>query len=327
MISVYTPQAYHGPPKNRPFFEGWYIKLIDPAHKYRLAIIPGIFFATEKSKSHAFIQVLNGSTGDSYYFEYPVDAFGASSRSFEVEIADNFFSEHELSVNLSNDQFDLKGKLNFFKLNKWPITISSPGIMGWYAYVPFMQCYHGIVSLDHQINGSLRINNSEIDFSDGKGYMEKDWGKSFPEAYIWCQSNHFEAAKTSLTTSVAIIPWLTGAFPGFITGFLLEGKLYRFATYTGAKIRHLRVTDNAIEWVVKKKSLMLEMHITKSIGGILQAPTTLNMDRRISETMLGKVQLRLTSKNILIFEGSGFNAGVEAAGKLDKLINLWKGEN
>ena len=30
------------------------------------------------------------------------------------------------------------------------------GIMGWYRFVPFMQCYHGVVSLNHKLNGTFK---------------------------------------------------------------------------------------------------------------------------------------------------------------------------
>ncbi|MCK7537696.1 MAG: tocopherol cyclase family protein [Marinilabiliales bacterium] len=35
------------------------------------------------------------------------------------------------------------------------------------------------------------------DFSGGRGYIEKDWGHSFPSAYVWMQSNHFQLARIS----------------------------------------------------------------------------------------------------------------------------------
>lgn len=60
------------------------------------------------------------------------------------------------------------------------MTVRSPGIMGWYAWVPTMECYHGVVSLDHAISGKLMIEDQAHDFNGGRGYIEKDWGKSFP---------------------------------------------------------------------------------------------------------------------------------------------------
>ena len=63
--------------------------------------------------------------------------------------------------------------------------------MGWYSFVPFMECNHGIVSVNHDLYGEISVNGNVIDFNNGKGYIEKDWGVSFPEAWIWIQSNNF----------------------------------------------------------------------------------------------------------------------------------------
>jgi tocopherol cyclase len=60
------------------------------------------------------------------------------------------------------------------------------------------------------------------------------------------QTNHFAEAGTGLTASVARIPWLGTAFPGFIAGLWHRGRLYRFATYTGAALRSLAITDTNV---------------------------------------------------------------------------------
>ncbi|MPN29068.1 hypothetical protein SDC9_176516 [bioreactor metagenome] len=80
------------------------------------------------------------------------------------------------------------------------------GIMGWYRFVPFMECYHGVVSLTHNLNGKIYINNEVHNFKDGKGYIEKDWGSSMPSAWIWMQSNHFNENNSSFMLSIANIP-------------------------------------------------------------------------------------------------------------------------
>lgn len=46
--------------------------------------------------------------------------------------------------------------------------------MGPFSFVPFMEYYHGILSMDHNIEGSLEHNGKIISFDQGKGYMEKD---------------------------------------------------------------------------------------------------------------------------------------------------------
>ena len=51
--------------------------------------------------------------------------------------------------------------------------------MGPFSYLPLMECYHGILSMDHNISGSIDYNDQTIDFNEGRGYIEKDYGKSF----------------------------------------------------------------------------------------------------------------------------------------------------
>ena len=45
--------------------------------------------------------------------------------------------------------------------------------MGPYSFIPFMECYHGILSMNHKILGSLKYNDENISFNEGKGYMER----------------------------------------------------------------------------------------------------------------------------------------------------------
>ncbi len=53
---------------------------------------------------------------------------------------------------------------------------------------PAMECYHGVVSMYHLLSGHLEINGDKVDFSGGKGYIEKDWGRSMPSDWIWIQA-------------------------------------------------------------------------------------------------------------------------------------------
>jgi hypothetical protein len=75
-----------------------------------------------------------------------------------------------------------------------------------------MECYHGVLSFDHKISGSLTINEIEVNFDDGKGYLEKDWGTSIPSSWIWMQTNQFQGDVASLFGSVAKIPRLKNYF-------------------------------------------------------------------------------------------------------------------
>ena len=318
------PARYHGRLRGQrsPFFEGWYFKIVDASEQHRYTFIPGVFWS---SRPHAFIQVLDGVAGVAHYHEFPVDLFWAAGDRFEVHIGGSRFNTNEMTLALDRQEQNVAGTLRFGGVTPWPVTLTAPGIMGWYAWVPFMECYHGVVSLDHAIYGELTIDGRTFDFTGGRGYIEKDWGRSFPEAWIWFQSNHFGPPGTSLTASVAIIPWLRTAFPGFIIGLWHEEQLYRFATYSGAKIEHLDVTEHTIDWVVGDGRRRLEMFVTQgpdSHFGLLKGPDTVEMGKRVAETLSAQVYCRLSENGRALFEGTGQYTGLEVHNVQARLLPM-----
>jgi len=320
--SVLHPEAYHGFGKKGPFFEGWYFKLIDPSAEQRWCIIPGVYISQNQADSHAFIQVMNGVTGQSIYQSYDFPAFQTKTGKFEVQIADNLFTANRIRLNIPHPELQIAGELRFEGIIPWPVTLVSPGIMGWYGWVPGMECYHGVVSMNHRIKGWLEINHEKIDFSGGLGYIEKDWGKSFPKAWVWMQTNHFAQPDTSLTASAAIIPWGKRTFDGIIAGLWTGGNLYRFATYTGARLEEYALSDTEARLVFVDRAQRLELTARRVQGGLLQAPTVTQMDRRIMETISAQVDVKLLRRKgkawNSVFEGTGKCAGLEVTGRLNR---------
>ena len=309
LFNTLHPDIYHGRGKKAPFFEGWYFKLVSADQRHRYAIIPGVILSGEP---HAFVQVLNGVTGQSHYFEFPLESFQAERKTFDTQVAGNRFSAQSISLEIATDAGSVQGMLTFEGLHPWPVSWSAPGIMGWFAWIPFMECYHGVVSFDHAISGTLHIDDELVDFTGGRGYIEKDWGQSFPEAYIWFQTNHFDSPLACITASVAIIPSFGTSFPGFIVGLWLDGRLYRFATYTGAKLEKLTVSDAEVFWVLSDGQHRVEMRAHRAEGGLLKGPSKLDMGKRVDETLKASIDVRLTTRaGQVLFESTGKHAGLE----------------
>ncbi len=318
------PEMYHGKVMTPPFFEGWYFKVVDSTGKNRFAFIPGVFVGKTAEDSHAFVQVLEGESQRVEYHRYPIDQFWSAEDRFELRIGENKFSLNQISLNIKNDQQLVIGVLKFDNPVAWPVRITSPGVMGWYAWVPRMECYHGVLGFDHAVSGEMVVDGIPRNFDGGRGYIEKDWGKAFPQSWVWMQSNHFEQPCTCLTASVAIIPWVGTAFAGFIVGFWQNGTLHRFATYANGKILQLKVDDQHVYWQLRNRTHQLEIIATQAEGGLLMAPTPEGMGRRIAETLSARIHIRLVrlKSDSVEFEGEGKYAGLEAVGDLEKLIRI-----
>ncbi len=310
---IFNPEIYQGRYRHRGYFEGWYFKIIDKYSKNIYAVIPGVSKA--KSDNHAFIQVIDAVSGKTLYKRFPISDFSFSVKEFDISIKDNHFNRNGFSVNIQDRDFNLNGKIGYTEVVPFPKTIFNPGIMGPFSFVPFMECYHGIVNIHCGIEGFLNINGRAADFTGGYGYLEKDWGTSFPKSWIWLQCNHFKSENTCLMFSVASIPWLTSSFDGLICFFKVGDKFFRFATYTRAKIKKLSYVNNVLEIVVEdaKNTLSLKAYVAR--GGVLKAPKNGMMDIDITESITSQVEVILRDKNgNIIFSDAGNNTGLELAG-------------
>ncbi len=198
--------------------------------------------------------------------------------------------------------------------------------MGPYSFVPFMECYHGILSMNHRIDGQLTVNGETIDFTNGRGYIEKDWGHSFPSAYTWLQSNHFSKSGISLKASVAKIPWLGTSFIGFIAGIWINEQLIQFTTYNGSKLQKSYIDKEKVELIMENRKYKLDINARREKSTQLASPISGFMDGRIEESMTSEIEVKLFDKknNILLLNDKGKNAGLEVAGNVEEILVMPK---
>jgi len=315
--AIFHPERFQGWLQKRHYFEGWYFKVVNKAETKAFAFIPGIAMNGDSEK-HAFIQVLDGKKLTANYHKFEYNSFRSDEDQFKIAIKNNFFSANELQINLSS----LKANLQFSGNTPWPNQWYSPGIMGPYTFLPFMECYHGIVSMDHAISGQIEMDGEMIDFGNGRGYIEKDWGKSFPSAYIWLQSNHFSQPGISVKVSVAKIPYLGYSFVGFIAGIWLNNQLIQFTTYNQSSLQKSVIDAEKVELVMKNKNHILKIFVRREAATALASPILGLMDGRIEESMNAMVEVNLidrkTGKSIL--NDVGRNAGLEVAGQIEEIM-------
>jgi len=315
--SFFNPERFQGWGKTKKYFEGWYFKVVNAEETKAFAFIPGIAI-DELGNKQAFIQVLDGKRKTAAYHKYDSASFVPSAKEFLIEIESNSFSETHCSINLPG----IKGELNLSSNIGWPKPFYSPGIMGPYAFAPFMECYHAIVSMDHVIAGELEVAGEKINFDNGRGYTEKDWGRSFPSAYFWLQTNHFSHPGISLKASVAKIPWIRNSFTGFIAGVWLHDRLIRFTTYNNSVLRKSFADKEKVELVMENRNYKLEILAHRDHATTLASPILGLMDGRIEESMTAKTEVQIYDKKSkrIIFDDIGRNSGLEVAGKIEEIM-------
>jgi tocopherol cyclase len=314
-MRIFRPWAFQGSLKRKNYFEGWYFKHVSADRNHVWSFIPGI--SLSKEGRHAFIQVLNGRTGESHVFKYGVEAFSASGKELDIDLGKSHFGFGGISLEMQNESRKIEGNITYSSITKYPSTLLNPGIMGWYSFVPFMECKHGVFSMGHKLSGGLQIDQQYIDFEDGYGYIEKDWGSSFPESWVWLHCNTFNATNASFTFSVAKIPWLGSYFIGFISFLNLEGRFFNFSTWSKARIEKLEYIDNRLQIRITNRKYVLEAKAVNNQAGRLQAPVKGSMTRIIKETVDADIELKLSDRSgKILFHDQGTRAGMELIEKI-----------
>eukprot|EP00041_Stephanoeca_diplocostata_P015077 m.284842 g.284842 ORF g.284842 m.284842 type:complete len:355 (-) comp19914_c0_seq5:3677-4741(-) len=226
-LTIFNPGRWHGPASwttsgstSAGFFEGYYYKVISKSGR-TFAVIPGAVYHAENSGGYAFVMVLDVpvESGREHHlvrlFRYNISDLQTASNtdtdatSWSITIGPNTFSPDKISLDLrtntlvvphgeeslENDMGTpvIQGEIIFKDSTPWPASIILPDVMGWFAWLPGMECRHGVLSLSSNTHGSLMItsaehangvsNHSTVNFDNGKSYIEKDWGSTFPTTW------------------------------------------------------------------------------------------------------------------------------------------------
>lgn len=287
------------------YFEGWYFKI--SSKQGNISFIPGI--QINNNEKSAFIQIITNFS--SYYINYSFDEFHFSHSPFFITLGNNFFSLDKIKIDIKDPTIQIYGNLTFYNILNIKKNFFIPNIMGPFSFIPFMECNHAILSMRHTVNGNLIINNINYNFNNGIGYVEKDWGSSFPCSYLWAQANHFSNTSVSCMISIANIPFSLFCFRGFICIFILNGKEYKFTTYSGSKIINYNISKNNFNIKLESKNYILHAYSNNKNQYNLKAPRCGIMEKDIYESINSEIFFTLYEGKNILFEGSSINCGIE----------------
>lgn len=297
--------SFHGKDKRKNYFEGWYFKHQNADNT--IAFIPGINIDSLGNKS-AFIQVITNKS--SYNINYPFSKFATNVDKLSVKVGDNIFSSEGIEIHIKEDNLNIEGNIEYGELT--PIKYD---IMGPFSVIPFMECNHGIISMKHELRGQLTINGEVLNLHHGIGYIERDWGISFPESYLWTQCNDFKGEECSIMASIADIPFGGINFKGCICVVYYKGCQYRLATYNGVKI----VEYDSRTLILKRGKLKLHIELTNENPQKLLAPNKGHMSRIIHENAACTARFRFYIKGRLVFDVNSNNCSFEYVDKQSSL--------
>lgn len=313
MLLIRNPELFQGSYclNKKNYFEGWYFK--NTNLQTGISFIPGINVDNKEAK--AFIQIITNDI--SYFVNYDIKDFKFTHVPFYIQIGNNSFSKESININIEDKSKKLKiyGNIEFSNSKNINTNIFAPNIMGPFSYIPFMECNHAIISMENTINGFININDETMQFNNNKGYIEKDWGCSFPKTYIWCQGNNFQKSNASFMFSIADIPLKLFTFKGIICDLLVDNKEFKFTTYNNAKLVKCDIGEDSFNITFKRSQYHLNIKTKDNKGLKLVAPVKGKMTKDIFESISASVTVTLKKEKEIIFSDTSNMCGLEIVQK------------
>lgn len=304
-----NPAPYHGQNKDRTFFEGWYYKIDLQESEFTFIVIVGIAMSAKGAKE-AFIQFGDSKTGKPRYYAFDASEFSASSKSFELSLGKNYFTRDRVKLNLADLQIDLI----FSEHRTWDSSVYIPNIMGPLSYLRNLDCHHNVLSLRNKFHGSIRYNGVSISLDGALGYIEKEWGKSFPKAHIWMQSNTLEQSDLSLSLAIGKMRFLNKEIPAYAA--LLQGSNHKslFATY---RLNRFKFKESLEGYNLNFSSARYALQISFNYEGAmpLLSPNRDGMKGLVEESLQSEIRMKLKDRfqKVYLIDTCG-TASVEIVG-------------
>lgn len=307
-LSHQLDYEYKGPGNRTAYFEGWYFKLSLNAAT-TLSLIPSVHEHGEFSYASLQWILSTGHDVKSWAVTYPKGSFKLTLQPFHLVLGASYFTETDIRI----EEDDLQLSVHFKTMNHYTGDIMGP----FRHFHQSMPCSHGLLVTNGVAQVSIQSPLVQGEFTSGI-YVEKDWGDTFPNRYIWCQAN-FPNQNAYFFFSIATVKVNLINFTGFIANLTLQEKNYTFATWNLSECRVLGdPTDIRIG--LARGNRMLKARIRPQHSVHLNSPVQGMMDSTIRESLSAPLELKLRNFGISSTTYSTQTASVECHNWYDSII-------
>ena len=190
-------------PAEGPWFEGWYIRVTDSAQKRSFATITtSATQSTLPLKQNsvlpgyvAFIESLHPGASSRSIEYFPQETWATETGSGENNshftwTAGNLGTLSDQALNLTLPSGD-EVHVDFGERMPWSSENPNWGPEGWLGFVKALPLHWYVDSLGTPVHYKIKIGaTGEIIAGQGFAHVEKNWGRSFPAAWMWGQATN-----------------------------------------------------------------------------------------------------------------------------------------
>ncbi len=213
------------------------------------------------------------------------------NRTMFIVMEKNVFTDACIHIDIEEEDLMIKGDIYFDREKGRNFNVMGP-----LAVFP-LPCKHGILSMEQRLSGTLEIDGKVYDFNGGKGYLETDFGKSFPRRYMWSQCNWFGSTDCQIAVAAATIPLGPIPIMGTFACINYEGQRYKLATYKGAEVE--KIGEKGFK--ITQGPYIFEGRRQGGNAIELKSPAMGKMESATREYLVCNMEYRLRKRGVEIF--------------------------
>lgn len=274
----------------QPYFEGYYFKFIND-QKEIVILIAGISIST--TEKFSFIQIASNYNEEVELYKFPLSELKPSADSFYFKIGDNEFGPDRIVINIGQINADIQLTNSIH----WKRSFLRPNIMGFLSFVPKVECKHDVITIKTDVSGYINLEKQKIVFEHGDGYIEKNWGSSFPKEYMWLHANQFKNKELSLQFAIAKPKWIF-ARPKVHIGYVMLDNPIHFGSHRLSTVK-VRAKNDSISITIKTSKHIIHVIVNNRAPVNLMGPKKGQLQNEIAEYLNSEIELILIKRKLL----------------------------
>lgn len=272
MLARYIPSNLRGFMNRPSYFEGWFQKIYAVEHRASVLIIYG--YATQNPPERfGFIQILLPNERPLLYY-FPKHEVDLDLTNHVVRMGNNLLSTQEITIASEVLQMNLRLSV------KHPVQ-SLKNTMGYTYYIPNLPCYHAVVNPAHWVSGDIQFNGNSIELTNERGYLEKNWGTSFPQDYLWLHALDPSDSGVSLLFSCASMHWMGRTFRKHVGHIRYKGIEMDLRELKQVTIRCVKESSLSYSITLSSKTISLRIEVVSVRQVTFKGPDQGQMSRDI----------------------------------------------
>ena len=321
LSSLYDPHKF---PEKGPFFEGWYVRIQDPTEERAFAVLFGKVLPKVKTVASRpdFVGLIKSTSEEVRVFNGFPDASAvnfsvngnAVTTNPKVKTPANFtYSAMPYGV------FDCKptsASVRFtIEDNSFTAEIGAPvpwdgsglGPEGWLARLPLPLHWFVYSTYSHVTYRWTNHKTGEQMIGTGVAHMEKNWGRSFPEGWLWTQGTKMP---NKIHFALGTGPINFGSFPWPISGHLAgyrnpEKTLYLTFRPDNSIITVVKDSCNgSTRFTIKSFRYRIHLHITaptNTFSDCLYGPMKNGFEKVCSESFHASAEVMVYKRTYFVY--------------------------